>query len=261
MSKPSVAPLIEGMPMPPSEKELSNWKRFHDLFSYGFMHEALGTAAELEIADAIGDCPASAGEIATTLGLDAQSLYRLLRALAAYGIFEERDGRFLHNSFSRQLRKDHPYSFQGMARLWHCDPMRKAWGSFASAIRDGQSAFSHGNGASIYEFLENHAEIAGLFHWGMENNSAVVADAIAQGFPFGEHRSVVDLAGGVGSLLAAILSRHAISGAVYDLPVISGAAEAFLKKSGLTDRAQFLPGNWFESVPEGFDVYIVKNSL
>lgn len=241
---------------------MSNWKRFHELFSAAFIHEALGTAAELEVAEAVSESAEPFWEIARKLDVDAGALYRLLRALAAHGIFEEvKDGKFRHNSFSRQLLKSHPYSFQGMAKLWHSPPIRRAWGSFASAIRDGQAAFVHGNGEPIYQYLEKNPDDARLFHEAMENNSAVVAQAIAAGFSFGDYGSVVDLGGGVGTLLAAIVKQHGIPGAVYDLPVVADAARNYFGARGLGATAKFIGGDWFESVPEGYGVYVVKNSL
>src|SRR5690606_29075548 len=128
--------------MSPTRQNIADWARYHELFAYGFLNEALGTVAELGVADALGDEPMAAKDLARALGLDSGALYRALRALAAYGIFEEMaDKKFRHNSFSTLLRKDHPYSLQGMAELWHSVPLRRAWGHFGEALRDGRSAF------------------------------------------------------------------------------------------------------------------------
>lgn len=243
-------------------RDLSNWKKFHELFATAFIHEALGAVAELGIADALGEKPLSLKEIAEELHLHEDSLYRTMRALSAYGIFEELEGRrFKHNAFSLQLRQDHPDSFRGMAVLWHSDPLRKAWGHFTSALRDGQSAFQHGNGMSLYHYLNEQPAIAQLFHQAMENNSAVVADSIAQGFPFGDYGSILDLGGGIGTTLAAILKKHRISGAVLDLPLLSKMAQVYLEKHVPDNRALFIEGDWFVSVPKGYGLYLVKNSL
>lgn len=241
----------------------ANWKYFHELFSTAFIHEALGTAAELEIADAVGEEPASARYIATILNLHEGSVYRLLRALAAYGIFEETaEGEFRHNSFSRQLSKKHPYSLHAMAKLWHSDALRMAWGKFPDALRDGRSAFQHAHGENIYHFLESHSETAGVFHQAMENNSTAVAESLAAGFPFGNYPRILDLGGGMGSFLAAILKAHPLNqGAVYDLPVVAEAFQKYIDSQKLKVRARFISGDWFESVPADFDLYLVKNSL
>lgn len=247
--------------MKPTELELASWRKFHELFANAFIHEALGAVAELKVADRVKiDTPVK--ELAKELGLHEGSLYRALRALSAYGIFEEvKPGNFSHTPFSELLKSDHPYSLHGMALLWHAEPMRKAWGDFAKSIKDGKAAFLHANGANVYQYLAEHPDLAQVFHRGMENNSAILASAIAEGFPFGDYKSVIDLGGGLGTLISTILESHPITGAVYDLPVVEASANAHFKQKGLEKRAAFLKGDWFASVPTGFDLYLVKNSL
>ena len=221
-------------------------------------------ALRLGIIDAISPTAVtSSNQLASRLGLDAAALYRLLRALAANGIFEELPDRsFQHTELSRELRHDHPASLRAMVMLSTMSEQQAAWNAVDAAVSDGVSAFNHANGAGLFEFLAKNPGPAQIFNDSMVSISLQVAPAIAKAFPFYRYQSVADIGGGLGHLLAAILREYpAITGTVFDLPYVERAAIDYLQKQNVGERAQFTGGSFLETVPNGPDVFVIKNVL
>lgn len=237
--------------------------RFNEIQYAMWLCRAMCTAATLKIADAIGDEPMSVEVLAARLGLHSPSLLRLLRALAANGIFEDAGAStFRHNDMSRQLRSDHAFSLQPIAALMDAPLIKDSWDGLAGALRDGESGFSHRRGVSLYEHLRGSPADGALFMGAMASHSVQPSAAIAALPLFREVRSVVDLGGGVGTLVASIARAHTgVRGIVLDLPHVQAGAGGYLARAGVADRVTFQAGDFFESVPHGHDVYILKSVL
>lgn len=226
---------------------------------------AVRAAAQLGVADALGDQPATAEALAAEIGADAGTLRRLLRALAASGVFaEEPDGRFSHTAPSLLLRDGVPGSLRHMI-LWATEPWTWAiWPRLADAVRSGGSVFEDVYGKEFFTYLHEDApESAAVFDKAMTQSSALSSNAIAATLDLSAAKTVTDVAGGQGLLLSTLLERNPhLHGTLLDLPDVVADADKRLREGGeLADRATLLPGDCRQAVPVSSDVYVLKNIL
>jgi len=224
---------------------------------------AIYVAAKLGIADLLHSGPQTAEQLAAATGSHAPSLYRVLRALASVGIFAEDDeGRFTPTPLSDCLRRDVRGSVRGMALLFfgakfHYD----AWGDILHSVQTGGTAAEHLHGVAPFEYFEQHPEDAAIFNEAMTSLSAAVGPAVVQAYDFSSFSTLVDIAGGHGNLLAAILEANPhMQGVLFDLPSVIEGAHAAIAARGLEERCQLVAGDFFEAVPAA-DGYILKNVI
>ncbi|HVZ74411.1 MAG TPA: methyltransferase [Polyangia bacterium] len=220
---------------------------------------SIHAAAKLGVAAAIGDAPRAIGEIAGAVGADTDSLYRLLRALAGLGIFVEGPGRtFAHTPLSLALRPGVPGSMHGLALgtgLLHL----RAWPEITHAVKTGETAFRKVFGAEIFEYLATDAEASQAFDEAMAGYTAATSAAVVAAYDFSPFQKIVDIGGGNGALLAAILEKTPrASGVTFDLPQPSQRAKEALGARGLAGRCEVVAGDFFEGVPSGGDAYALK---
>ncbi len=246
-----------------AESEVAARYKLNDIFCQAWLSHAITAATRHGIPDIVGNKPLSADEIARAKNLDASAVYRVMRALAANGIFTEVEGRVFHHSeASRLLRSDHPNSWSGMAKMWNHPSCLQSWMHFADCLTDGRSGVEHAFGKTLYEHLGEDPAATQAFSDAMISNSQHVSKALAREFPFENYKAVIDLAGGVGTLIVAILAAQPhLRGAIYEIADLRDAATEYVQKAGLTDRAEIVVGTFIESVPENYDLYLVKNSL
>jgi ubiquinone/menaquinone biosynthesis C-methylase UbiE len=219
-------------------------------------------AAQLGVADEIGDAPASVARLAERASADVEALYRLLRALASAGIFREEDGRaFSHTPLSRTLRRDLPGSMHGLATMIGLMSSR-AWPELAHSVRTGEPAFNKVFGVhNVFEHLERDLAAARAFDAAMAGYTAVAAREVVAHYDFSPFGTVVDVGGGTGALLAAILTKFPQPrGINFDLPHVAERAREQLTKSGVGARCEVVAGSFFESVPAA-DCYTIKRVI
>jgi SAM-dependent methyltransferase len=226
---------------------------------------AVRAAAELRVADALGDAPATADDLATTLGVQPRALTRLLRALTCHGVFaEDADGRYVHTEMSRLLREDAPDSLRYIA-LWCTEPWTwAAWPHLGDAVRSGRSVFPEVFGKEFFTYLHDDAgDSAQVFNKAMTHSSRQSADDIAAFVDLAGAATVADIGGGQGHVLAALLERHPeVHGTLLDLPAVVASADPRLREGGaLGARARIAAGDCREEVPVQADLYIIKNVL
>jgi hypothetical protein len=221
----------------------------------------IGALAELKIADLLADGPRSAKDLAGELGAHPTALYRLLRAAVSVGVFTEDDGRFALNPVADVLRSDVPGSLQPAAVMFSLEPFWAPYARIRHSVMTGEPAFDQMYGTSIYRYLSEHPEQARLFGAAAATFHAEAITHIADGHDFSRYGTVVDVGGGSGTLLAAILQRHpGVRGILFDQPdVVEKASETF-ERTGLTDRVELVSGDFFESVPSG-DALLIKSCL
>ena len=221
--------------------------------------KSLGVVAELGVADHLASGPAPVAALAEASGVRPDTLYRLLRALASVGVFAETpDGLFTHTPLSETLRSDVPGSLRPMAILWSNAEHWQAWSQFTDVVRTGQSGFELAFGQPLFAFFAERPVEAELFNQSMTAFSAQEAEAVAGAYDFSALRTLVDVGGGHGLLLRSIVRHHpSVRGVLYDLPTVIESAPAFEADGSLRAVA----GNFFESVPEGADGYLLKNIL
>jgi len=222
--------------------------------------QSLSVAAELGIADLLAAGPGTVEALAAATGTEPGALRRLMRLLAAEGIFaEDASGTFAQTPLSDALRAEASGSPRDFLRMIGREPF-VAWGRLLDAVRTGRPSFELVFGAPRFDWLARNPEAAALFQAAMVALSRDVIEPIAAAYEFGGLGVVVDVGGGHGSLLSAILARHpGVKGILFDLPEGIAAAEAGL--GGPLPRCELVAGDFFESVPEGADVYLMKKVL
>ncbi len=224
--------------------------------------QAIHVAASLRIADLLSNGPRSVEDLAATTGTTATALTRLLRALASIGIFAEEAGRFGQTALSNYLRSDVTGSLRAWAmRIGRPDHWR-TWGELERSLRSGTSAFRELYGVTAWDWRAAHPEENAIFNAAMTGLSAGMVESIVAAYDFSQIRSIVDVGGGEGALLAAILAANPpMRGIVFDLPHVLTGASAVLQRAGVTDRCQLVAGSFFETIPPGADAYILKSII
>ena len=223
---------------------------------------AIYVAATLGIADLLEDGPKSADELAQTTQTHAPSLYRLLRALASVGVFaEEPDSRFRSTPPAEYLRTSAPRSLRAWAMLIGGEYAWRSWGDLLHSVRTGEPAFPRLYGTTNWEYRQAHPEEVAGFNAAMSALTAGVVEAIVRSYDFSSGVGVLmDVGGGEGTLLAAILAAHpALRGVLFDQPHVLTGANELLERAGVADRCEVVSGSFFEAVPTGADAHLLKS--
>ncbi len=237
--------------------------KLRSIITQYFLSRALYAAAELDVAEALAAGPKGLPELAAQLGVHAPSLYRLLRALAASGIFrEEADGRFSNTPMSGLLRADVPGSLRDLTLLFGDETSWRSWEAILEGIRTGQAPFEHVYGEPFFDYLQDHHDTAAMFDRAMASASSTTNAAVIGAYDFSGLRLLVDVGGNLGAALCSILQAvPALRGVVFDLPHVAQRAREFIAAEGLSARCEFAGGSFFEAVPAGADGYFMKHIL
>jgi hypothetical protein len=224
---------------------------------------ALQVAAELGLADALAEGPQDRETLAREVGADPDTMHRLLRALASVGVFGQLpDGRFTNTARSECLRRDVPGSVHGLARMHGGAPFWQAWAGLEHSVRSGEPSFSHVHGSPVFEYFATHPESGRRFDEGMISASGLINQAIVEAYEWGRVGTLVDVAGGAGSTLAAILQANAhLQGVLFDLPQVIERSRDHLAAQGVAARCRTETGSFFDTVPAGADAYFMKHII
>ncbi|MGV0792363.1 methyltransferase [Mycolicibacterium sp. XJ1819] len=225
--------------------------------------QTIYVAAKLGIADELAEGPLRADEVARRVGTHPDATFRLMRALASNGVLRQRrDGRFALTSVGRAMRTDAPGTMRGLM-LWIGHPKRwEDWGHLMYSVRTGEPATEMLRGMPTFEYLETDPELAEAFNNAMTSTSEFAIHSTLAAYDFARYRTVVDVGGGHGRLLSAILTKvPGARGVLFDLPSVVEGAEEQLTSAGVVDRCEVVGGSFFDSVPEGADAYTMKSIL
>ena len=224
----------------------------------------LAVAAKLLIADHLREGPQSIAALAAATKTHQDSLYRLLRALTEIGVFsEEPAGTFGLNAAGELLRSDVPGSLRAAAEVAGEPWMRGSWGGLLHSIKTGETSFDHINGKGTFEFFAEpaHRAEAVLFDSWQAAGTEAGAKAVAAAYDFSKAASVVDVGGGFGALLTAVLKKEAgPKGVLFDLAHVIREAKTRFDPT-LAPRVEFVAGDFFKAIPSGHDVYLMKYIL
>ncbi|MEO3778527.1 methyltransferase [Micromonospora sp. B11E3] len=226
-----------------------------------YLSTAVNAAARLELADAMADGVHDHQTLARRTGTHPDSLLRLLYLLASAGLLtDEGEGRFALTEAGRLLRKDADLSLHAVA-LMHAGPGHiQRWISLPELLREppkGSEDKPRGN-----PFAQMPPHVAQIFHRAMTFFSQHTSEAVVRSYDFGRFRSLVDVGGGEGTLLAAILRANPeLRGTLFDLPSAGEAGRRTLAEAGLAGRGEVVDGDFFTSVPAGHDAYLLKSVL
>ena len=238
-------------------------KRILQMCFASLLTQLLGVAAELGIADLLADGPRPVDELAHRTGAQPDGLYRVLRALAAHGIFTEVLPRtFQLTPAATALCQDVPGSMRDLARYFGMPARNHAFVELLHAVRTGEPAFDHVHGTDYWSYLADHADDAAIFDNAMGNLSRQVHAVALEACDLSGARLLVDVGGGNGQLASALLGRYPeLRAVVFDLPHVVAGADKVLADAGVTHRASTASGDFFTAVPQGGDAYVLSMIL
>jgi hypothetical protein len=228
------------------------------------VHQALYVTAKLGVADLLSAGPQAVAELADQLKVNGSALYRILRALASQDVFEETNAKaFANTEISQLLRTDVPGSIRSMMILRGSEFFYAPFGEILYSVQTGKSARTRMYGMDGFEYLKTHPELARVFDDAMTDTSRLVGPAIATAYDFGAWGSVMDIGGGNGMLLAAVLNAHPqLHGVLADLPhVLERARQRSFLGGELGARSAFEVCDFFRDVPSGCRAYMMKNVI
>jgi hypothetical protein len=223
--------------------------------------QCVATAARLGIADSLAQShPQGTATLANAVGADASALARLLRALASLGVLTEPlPQQYALSPVGELLRRDVPGSMRDWLIAETDAPHWQAWGHLYEGVRSGQTVVPNLFGMHIYEYYAAHPADLACFSRAMGNVSALVANGTVQHYDFSHTRRIVDVGGADGGLLLAILEANPhVHGTVFDRPQVIEAARQAIHAKNYQARCDAVGGDFFQGVPPGGDLYVLK---
>jgi hypothetical protein len=232
---------------------------FHIIGGY-WLSRAVYLAAKLKLADAVGDGRVKLAAIAAATGTRPENLRRLLRALAAHGIFKaEADDSFSQTGLSDVLRSGRPGGMRAIAEVELGHDHYDSWRDVESCLRQGGTAFERLYGMPVFRYYADHPELEAMFAEAMTNVTAIAHAGILGTYQFKGFRRAVDVGGGHGSFIAAILEQNpSAEGVVFDLPSVSADAAKAEPVQHHKGRLTAVGGDFFKEVPADGDLYLLK---
>jgi hypothetical protein len=233
------------------------------IMTASILTQAVYAAAELGIADHLAGGSKTAAQIATAVGAHPEAVFRLMRALVSAGVFSQVDDeRFGLSPAAECLRSDSAQSLRDMVLMMGSKWRLRAWEEIVVSIRTGKASFDAVFGMGPFTYFQQNPDAAAVFHRAMVSYTSTVATAVAAAYDFSSSRTLVDVAGGHGYLIAALLNTNpSLRGILFDLPEVVAGAQPLLTSKGVADRCKIVGGNFFESVTPGGDVYIMKQII
>lgn len=225
--------------------------------------QALYVAAKLGVADHLAEKPLPISEIAARTQTHERALYRILRSLASAGVFAETDPNvFALTPCAEPLRSDVPNSMRNgvifMGEEWHW----RVWTDMLYSVQTGKPAWGHVHGAEVFDYFAANPEESEIFNRAMTDGSISIAPAIVESYDFSGCKTLVDIAGGHGYLLAQVLKAFpGMKGILFDVPAVINGAGALLDKEGVAARVEKVSGDFFAAVPRGADAYMMKHII
>lgn len=219
-------------------------------------------AAELGIADLLKDGPKHYEELARDSGAHALSLFRILRALASVGVFAQVESeRFGLNEMAQLLQSDVPNSLRALA-LISGSQSYAGWGNLLHSVRTGETAFDALYGKSVWEYRAENVRAGQVFDAAMSSAGFFRAEPIVDAYNWAQFGTIIDVGGGKGTVLAAILAKNPeLRGVLYDLPGPVQGSHSFLAQAGVLERCETVTGSFLDAVPGGGDAFILSRIL
>jgi hypothetical protein len=225
--------------------------------------QCIYVAARLGIADLLKDGPRTGEALAQATRTHAPSLYRVLRLLVAVDLLTESDTHsFALTPLGKYLRTDVPGSMRETV-LCYCEkPFWNVWGALLHSVETGEPSFQHVFGFNAFDYYAQHAEEAMRFHNMMTEWTASAAPTVAAAYDFSDTKTLVDVGGGHGQMLATILKAYpTVHGVLFDLPKVVKGASSLLEKAGVANRCRIVGGDAFSAIPTGCDTCLLSRVI
>lgn len=222
--------------------------------------QAVYVAAEIGVADHLTGGPRTVDDLARETGTHGASLYRVLRALASLGIFrEDEKGRFSLTTMGKLLASDTPGSKRSLARMAGAEFYR-SWGDLLFSVQTGDAAFDKVFGIPFFRYMSRNPDRWRIYDDAMTGVHGPETSPVLDAYDFSSFETVVDVGGGNGMTLAALLRRHpTVQGVLFDLPGVAEHAREVLNGSRLSGRCRIVGGDFFDSVPPSGDAYLLRH--
>lgn len=218
---------------------------------------ALHVAADLGVADFIGEEPTAVGDVAGATGAHPDSLGRILRLLSAHGIFRLNDAQVSHNAASRTLRSDHPQSTRDLARMFGVPVFWETFAALDHAVRTGRPAVERVHPEGVWGWLSERPEASAVFNGAMIGKSFGQVAGVVNSYDFSGFNRIADVGGGRGHLLQAILSKcPTAKGVLFEQPHVIAEVESLA-----SDRLELCPGDFFNDELPVCDAYILMEVI
>ncbi|WP_437599681.1 methyltransferase [Sorangium sp. So ce590] len=241
--------------------------RLNQMIMSLWVPQVVHAAAELGVADVLADGPLPSSAVAARLGTHPDATDRLLRALVTLELLAARGEQLELTEMGRCLETSSPTARRAWSRLMGGPGVWQAWGRLTDCVRTGRMAWSAGDAAASsgtehFDEMARDPAAAAIFHQAMVELTRGVAPGIVGAVDLRGARRVVDVGGGYGALLCAILEAHAgVEGVVFDLEHARGGALQLFASRGVADRASFVAGSCFDTAPPAADVYVLKSVI
>jgi hypothetical protein len=231
-------------------------KIIRDLAKAHIAARCLHVAASFGVADAIREGPATATEIAGRTGLDPDAADRILRLLAAHGVFTAEPSGYSHNAASRLLCSDHPHSLHSYVTMTGMPAFWNRFTELGATARTGRPAVDW---RGLLAYFEQHPDEAAHFNAAMVAKSQVLLPAVAEAYDFTAFQTIADIGGGRGHLLSAVLERApGASGILFDLPQVVAETQ---RDQPLSPRVTVAGGDFFADRLPAADAYLLMDLL
>jgi len=237
-------------------------QRLNRMIVGSWVTQAIYVVAEIGVADILAAGPRTADELAREMRMDGPSLYRVLRALASVDIFrEDGEGKFSLTPMGKLLESGAPGSKRSLARMAGAEFYR-SWGGLLPSVKTGGAAFDEVFGKPFFHYMSRNPDRWRIYDDAMTGVHDSETIPVLDAYDFTPFETIVDVGGGNGLALAAILRRHpGIRGVLFDLPAVVERAREVMAGSGGSDRCEFLGGDFFDSVPSSGDAYLLRHVI
>ena len=237
-------------------------KQLDQMITGYWTSQAIYAAAKLGIADLLVNNPQTAARLAAATDTNAGALYRVLRALASIGIFEENEQQeFTLTPMAEYLRSDVPGSKRALAMM-SGDEQFQCWSEIMYSVQTGKTSFDKVFGQPIFEYLSQHEDKGQIFDQAMMGIHGRETGEIMQAYDFSGIQTLVDVGGGNGSNITHILQKYPeMQGILFDLPHVVERAQPHIEAAGLSERCKIVGGNFFEAVPDNADAWFMRHII
>lgn len=234
------------------------------MISSYWVAQSIYVVSKLNIADLLKENKSlSCEKLAQLTKTNPSALYRLMRGLSSVGIFAESDFQhFIMTPLAEYLCSDNPQSMKATAIMLGESPHYQAWAEMLYSIKTGKPAFDKVFGMGVFDYFKSHPEDAEIFENSMSSFSYTEEKAILSAYDFSAFKTIVDVGGGYGEMLGSILEKYPSSqGILFDEEYVINNCQKTLEKHGILDRCQAISGSFFEEIPLGGDVYMLKHII
>jgi hypothetical protein len=226
------------------------------------VNRTIGTLVRHRVPDLLEHGPVAAATLAERAGLHSLSAVRALRVLAGHGLFREMEPGVFENTAASDLLRDRPGGLRNFVLSFTADHVWRQFGAADHSLLTGESAFEHVHGASFWEFVRAHPEEQAIFNAMLSELRGGQHVAIAAAYDWSEVTTVVDVGGGNGSLLAAILETDdRLQGVLLEQDTVLPDADGYLRARGVRDRCELAACDFFESASATGEAWVLSQIL